>query len=50
MNLVLAAIGVGVSVYFGRYSARQMAERRRLTLLRLNPWVAAREAAVVPLR
>jgi hypothetical protein len=27
-NLVLAAIGVGVSVYFGRYSARQMAERR----------------------
>jgi len=28
LSLVLAAIGVGVSVYFGRHSARQMAERR----------------------
>lgn len=28
LNLVLAAIGVGVAVYFGRHSARQMAERR----------------------
>jgi len=28
LNLFLAAIGVGVAVYFGRYSARQVAERR----------------------
>ena len=27
LSLALAAVSVGVSVYFGRYSARQMAER-----------------------
>lgn len=28
----------------------QAVRRRRLTLLRLTPWAAAREAAVAPLR
>lgn len=37
LNVVLAAIGVGVSVYFGRYSARLMAERRgRARFLRVR--------------